>query len=331
MLLPNRDDAEEVDLMVVVSPQVPHSLFLDETYIHRILMNLLSNALKFTRSGYILLLIEMADDKLVITVKDTGLGIPPSFLPQLFEPFTQAHSKGSQRGTGLGLSIIKQLLRKMQGTITVESKHLDSPGVESGQTGSTFAVTIPVQQSCIPRQLETVTEDRPRIAIFVANNGRAVQGLSTAWEVFGYSVQIAQDFSDLVGLDWKYIWADIPFLKRNSPTFQQLLNQDRWPVLVPYDSQEALKQVPQVSSSSHFITIQKPLIWHSIEQCIAATKKTPYNILTKAVTFAPLVEILDRNDKEQLQEEPAAEPSVILLVEDNPVLGMQRLVSVAPR
>ncbi|KAL8868472.1 MAG: hypothetical protein Q9174_004968, partial [Haloplaca sp. 1 TL-2023] len=103
MLLPNRDIEAEVDIMVVVSPDVPASLYLDETYVQRILMNLLSNALKFTSSGYILLLVECHGSNLVATVKDTGCGIPPSFLPDLFEPFKQAQTRGKQRGTGLGL------------------------------------------------------------------------------------------------------------------------------------------------------------------------------------------------------------------------------------
>ena len=89
VLLPNKDDEAEVEIMVVVSPDVPSSIYLDETYIHRILMNLLSNALKFTRSGYILLLVGFEDGRLVATVKDTGPGVPPSFLPQLFEPLSK--------------------------------------------------------------------------------------------------------------------------------------------------------------------------------------------------------------------------------------------------
>ena len=319
LLLPNRDDAEQVDLMVVVSPDVPHSLFLDETYIHRILMNLLSNALKFTRSGYILLLIRMEGDRLVATVEDTGLGIPPSFLPQLFEPFTQAHSKGSQRGTGLGLSIIKQLLHKMQGTIEVESKHPDIPGVEPGQTGSTFTVRITAQQSSSPQDAGNDMRDHPSIAIFLGENERSTQGLQKAWEAFGYDVEIIQTFSDLEGSDWRYIWVELPFLKQNPLELQKLLKQDQWPVLVPYEAQEELKYVPEVSSAANFVTLQKPLIWHSFEQRITANKKTASNVLTKAVTFAPLVDILDRDDKEKLQEEPAAEPHVILLVEDNSV------------
>ena len=320
MLLPNRDDAEEVDLMVVVSPEVPHSLFLDETYMHRILMNLLSNALKFTKSGYILLLLEMKDDHhLVATVRDSGMGIPPSFLPQLFEPFTQAHSRGSQRGTGLGLSIIKQLLQKMQGTIEVESKHPDTPAIEPGETGSTFVVTIPVQQSSSPRLTRDDIEDRQNIAVFPGYSPRAARGLRRAWEVFGYDVVIVKDFSDVAGSNCKYVWVDFYFLKQNPTLLRNLVLQDKWPVLIPYDSQESLKQVPEITSAAHFITLQKPLIWHSFEERIEATKKTPNNILTKAVTFAPLVDILDQDDKEQLQEETTIKPLVILLVEDNPV------------
>lgn len=326
MLLPNRDDAEEVDLMVVVSPDVPHSLFLDETYIHRILMNLLSNALKFTRSGYILLLVELDGQNLVVTVKDTGSGIPPSFLPQLFEPFTQAQSKGSQRGTGLGLSIIKRLLHKMQGTIEVKSKDLDAAAGEPGQTGSTFVVTIPVQQSSDPQEMVNGTVQRPRIAIFHGNNERATQGLRISWGVFGYDVEVVQDFSDLAGSDWRYIWADLQYLRQNSAQLQKLLAQHQWPVLVPSDSLEALKQVPEITSADHFIALQKPLIWHSFHQRIAANKETPDHITTKAVTFAPLVDILECDNQEKLQDEPTVEPQVILLVEDNPVFDIEHRI-----
>ena len=55
-LLPNKDEDNEAEILVVVAPDVPHSLFVDETYMHRVLMNLLSNATKFTSFGYILLL-----------------------------------------------------------------------------------------------------------------------------------------------------------------------------------------------------------------------------------------------------------------------------------
>ena len=100
LLLTHRDDADEVDLMVILSPDVPHSLSLDETYIHRILMNLISNSLKFTRSGYVLLLVEINDGKLVATVKDTGLGIP-SFLPQIFDHTSSGPRLAERHRAGL--------------------------------------------------------------------------------------------------------------------------------------------------------------------------------------------------------------------------------------
>lgn len=329
MLLPNRDDADEVDLMVVVSPDVPHSLFLDETYIHRILMNLLSNALKFTRSGYILMLIEMRNSQLVATVEDTGSGIPSPFLPHLFEPFTQAESRGSHRGTGLGLSIIKQLLHKMQGDIRVESRHSDMLGVEDGETGSTFTITLPVQLSENAHYITSMVSPvatgtntpkfRPRVAIFLANNDRLPGGLRTAWDTFGYEAVVVQTFSDLTRSEWKYVWADLALLAGNQDLLQQLLDQKQWVVLVAYDTQDALKQYPRILSAPKFITLQKPLIWHAFEQRIAESSGSSHNILTKAVSFAPTEEVLDHDSKEQKKDDFAEKKLVILLVEDNPV------------
>lgn len=316
MLLPNKDDEADVNLMVVVSPNVPHSLFLDETYIQRILMNLLSNALKFTRSGYIILMIEMKNNKLVATVKDTGTGIPPSFLPQLFEPFKQATTRGSQRGTGLGMSIIKQLLHKMQGTIEVESIHPDTASVGPEQTGSTFTVTIPTPLSTMPDPEPIIAEVLPSIAVFHGDNERSFEGLRTAWESFGFDVVRVKHFTDLFESEWKYVWADLSFLKAYPHCLQQLLEQDRWQVLVPFDTQEALRQTPDALSGPHLARLQKPLLWHTFADQIAAAGEPSNN--ARMVRFAPQVDIVDGNDREQVQE-ATAKDSVILIVEDNPV------------
>lgn len=326
MLLPNKDDEADVNLMVVVSPNVPHSLFLDETYIQRILMNLLSNALKFTRSGYIMLLIEMKDNKLVATVKDTGTGIPPSFLPQLFEPFTQATTRGSQRGTGLGMSIIKQLLRKMQGTIEVESLHPDTASVGPEETGSTFTVTIPAPLSTMPDSKPILAAATPRIAIFHGDNERSFEGLRTAWERFGFDVVRVKQFTDLSESEWKYVWADLSFLRAYPDCLQQLSAQDRWQVLVPFDTQEALRHTPDALSGPHLARLQKPLLWHTFaDQIAAAGEPSNTAALARMVRFAPQVDIVDGNHREQIQE-ATAKDSVILLVEDNPVCQSSQLL-----
>lgn len=320
MLLPNRDTDGEVNLLVVVAPDVPSSLFLDETYIQRILMNLLSNALKFTSSGYILLLVEIDGGNLVATVKDTGCGIPKSFLPDLFEPFKQAQTRGTQRGTGLGLSIIKQLLQKMHGSIDVDSKHVGDPGVQQGQSGSTFTITLPVP-------LETAsngslpTADPPKVAIINDNrNPRGIEGLSTAWEKFGYDVTVVCNVSGLTDTLWKYIWVDFWHLQRDPSLFDLLATRDQCIVLIPYDDQEMLQRDSKMTSTSHFVPLPKPLLWNSFEQRIAASQE-PSNKpdLTKGVRFAVNVDVLDHRNDKTVQEAPYVKRGVALLVEDNPV------------
>lgn len=316
VLLPNRDDESAVEVLVVVSPDVPKSIFLDETYIHRILMNLLSNAMKFTSSGYILLLIEIKDGNLVATVKDTGPGLPPSFLPELFEPFKQAQTRGTHRGTGLGLSIVKKLLHNMNGHISVESKHRESEDIDPEQTGSIFTVSIPVQAVGIANGFTNCTS--PKIAVLHDKNDRSSEGLQLAWEKFGFEVTTAHSFADLPSSEWKYIWADVSFLKANFACLQALLEQGKCPVLVSCDNIHTLYQIPQLSSAPHFVPLPKPLIWHSFSQRIAAAGQNLPMPESRVVRFAPKVDIVDWNGESQASK-PTEKNLLILLVEDNPV------------
>lgn len=323
MLLPNRDDEAAVELMVVVSPDVPHSLFLDETYIQRILMNLLSNALKFTSSGYILLLVEIQGGNLVATVKDTGYGIPSSFLPDLFEPFKQAQTRGTQRGTGLGLSIIKQLLHKMQGSIDVDSKHIGTPGVDQDDCGSTFTITVPISLPESSRQGSPPAAYPAEVAIFQDQNDRGAKstvGLCSAWKTFGYDVTLVYDVSELRGRQWKYVWADLWLLQRDPTLLEELIRQDGWVILVPYDDQEMLQRIPKISSITHFVPIPKPLLWHTFEQRIAAPREPADSpSVAKVVRFAPNVDVVDHEGRQTTQDHLFVKRGVVLLVEDNPV------------
>lgn len=112
----------------------------DPVRLMQILNNLVTNALKFTLSGEILVEVETRGvpipDYLVVTVKDSGIGISESDLERIFEPFTQADSGATRNfgGTGLGLSICQKLCHRMGGTISAES----TKGV-----GSIFKVELP--------------------------------------------------------------------------------------------------------------------------------------------------------------------------------------------
>ncbi|WP_437499327.1 ATP-binding protein [Sorangium sp. So ce1099] len=111
----------------------------DPNRLQQVVWNLLSNAVKFTpRGGKIDVLLERVNSHIEITVHDSGVGIAPEFLSQIFERFRQADSSTTRRfgGLGLGLSIVKQLVELHGGTV-----HAESSGV--GQ-GSTFVVCLPL-------------------------------------------------------------------------------------------------------------------------------------------------------------------------------------------
>jgi signal transduction histidine kinase len=112
----------------------------DRAKLRRIILNLLSNALKFTRKGgRIEVRVERQDDRVRISVSDTGVGIAPDDLARLFDKYEQARSRATrgEKGTGLGLYITRQLLELHGSKIKVES--------EVGR-GSTFSFTLPVKQ-----------------------------------------------------------------------------------------------------------------------------------------------------------------------------------------
>jgi signal transduction histidine kinase len=126
-----------VRLVREVAPGIP-PLYTDREKLRQILLNLLSNAAKFTEDGEIRVSVWPKNGALTFVVSDTGIGMESEALTYIFEEFRQARSSGPPRhgGTGLGLSITKRLVHVLGGEIAAES--------ERG-TGSTFTVMIPVR------------------------------------------------------------------------------------------------------------------------------------------------------------------------------------------
>ena len=119
----------------------------DDTRVKQVLLNLLSNACKFTERGSISVNAQRTDDRLVISVKDTGIGIPSEALPELFNPFRQAASNVARihGGTGLGLAICKQYVELQGGQIWLESEVA---------VGTTVYFTLPIVNK---PDIETIT------------------------------------------------------------------------------------------------------------------------------------------------------------------------------
>jgi signal transduction histidine kinase len=118
-------------------------VYLDVSMWEKIVFNLLSNAFKYTLDGGITVRVAATGDDAVLTVADTGVGIPAEELPQIFDRFHRVQNTGGRNfeGTGIGLSLIRELVQLHGGTITVDS---------AKDKGSTFTVRIPFGKAHLP-------------------------------------------------------------------------------------------------------------------------------------------------------------------------------------
>jgi CheY-like chemotaxis protein len=131
-------------LITEIDPALPALLMADPVRVRQVLVNLLGNAIKFTAIGEIKLslrrIVEKSNDLLRISVRDSGIGIPPERQAEVFEAFTQADNSITRRfgGTGLGLTISNRLVQLMGGSMGLESQF---------GHGSEFFFTLPLQES----------------------------------------------------------------------------------------------------------------------------------------------------------------------------------------
>lgn len=190
-------DGQTFKLEKKYDPSIPEVLVGDKVRLHQIILNLLSNSIKFTSKGKITLgvrLLSEDEEKATIefSVSDTGIGIPENKLNTIFEKFEQASDKTAKMygGTGLGLSIVKQFVELQGGSISVKSKVNE---------GSTFAFTlrfektnakeIKKEENKIPSKLKK--ED---VKILVAEDEPLNQLLiETIIEKFGFNLSIANN------------------------------------------------------------------------------------------------------------------------------------------
>ena len=151
-----RAEEKGIEVVYSIAPDVPRHLMGDPLRLSQVLNNLVSNAIKFTSKGEVVVSIELessdlaparpagtALQTLLISVRDTGIGMSPAQIAQLFRPFSQADSQTTRRygGTGLGLAICHRLVELMGGSFEV----LSTPEV-----GSTFRFTTQLRETAAP-------------------------------------------------------------------------------------------------------------------------------------------------------------------------------------
>ena len=219
-LVHHKIEDKQLEFIYNLDPAIPLQLNGDAYRLNQILINLVSNAVKFTDAGHIMIKVEMLRDKssddehqiwLKFSVSDSGKGIAPDKLKHLFDPFEQEDNSTTRKygGTGLGLSISRQLVELMGGDIHVDSH----PGA-----GSNFYFNLPFKQN--PHSVQAIKTPVPDLRglriLLVDDNPHALENLKSMLQSMTFDVTTAASGSaamrqlerarqpfDLILLDWR--------------------------------------------------------------------------------------------------------------------------------
>ncbi len=184
---------KNLELIVHMDPDIPKGLIGDELRIRQIITNIMTNAVKYTNKGYIVLRVfKIRRDygiNLVVSVKDSGIGIARENINKLFTSFQQVDTKKNRavEGTGLGLAITKMLLTMMGGFIHVESEY---------GKGSTFTVSIPLRVSNKTPIIQVNDADNIRVGVYIDEEGVSPEVLK---EALPYEIGLGRD----IGINYR--------------------------------------------------------------------------------------------------------------------------------
>lgn len=130
--------------------QRPKDVYVDPDHYEKIIFNLIGNALKYTMSGFVKVKLAYANHEAVLTVSDSGVGIPSSDIDLIGERFHRVESVSrSHEGTGIGLALVRELIKLHGGSLTIDS-HIAAEAAD-GSHGSTFTVRLPLGSEHLPK------------------------------------------------------------------------------------------------------------------------------------------------------------------------------------
>ncbi len=182
---------KELELAAIFAPDVPSLVQGDITRLRQVLVNLIGNAVKFTELGEIIVTVTRkpltdSQSQFIFTVRDTGMGIPPTLIDQLFEPFKQVDNSTTRRfgGTGLGLAISRQLVELMGGRIELQS---------IVNQGSIFSFAIPLTefpQETAPYRTAEQPLLRGKRVLIVDDNASSRELLQQACQFWGMEAEV---------------------------------------------------------------------------------------------------------------------------------------------
>ena len=271
-----------LELQFTSEAAVPRYIVGDEGKLRQVLINLLGNALKFTRTGGVSLTVGLvaattsdrpASETLKFTISDTGPGIADTMLPLLFQPFVQAsHHVPGEGGSGLGLTITQQFVHLMHGTIQIETT--------VGQ-GTAFTVEVPAEVAsdeaiahlATHSTVKGLAPDQPDYRILIVddrpeNRDPLVQLLQSV----GFETRTASNGQAAIA-QWQawqphLIWMDM-----------------RMPVMDGYEATQRIRELEEIQNSKFKIQNSKDLTQHPSTPPLPHSPTPPYTHVTKIIAL----------------------------------------------
>lgn len=262
---------------VEIDPALPVWVRGDSTRVRQILLNLLSNALKFTHLGRVGIRVQRADPgELAFVVSDTGIGIPADKTDSIFSAFTQAETSTTRRfgGTGLGLSISQRLAMAMQGTLQVRSV---------ADEGSTFTLTLPLAAAEAPSVILAAPPNRstpypsPRRILVVEDNSVNRQVASRLLANLGCDVTLANDGEQGVAA-------------AAAGAFDVILMDCHMPIMDGYEATRQIRSLLGMHGAPHIVALTASAQIEDRRRCLDVGMN---GFLTKPIRSNELREMLD--------------------------------------
>ncbi|CAI6052450.1 PAS domain S-box protein [Cohnella sp. JJ-181] len=250
-------DEKQLELSYSIQHDVPDFIHADPDRLKQVLLNLLGNAVKFTPGGKVSVSVKKAKGDqamLEFAVSDTGIGIPPDRLDEIFEPFSQIDSFMMRRheGTGLGLSISRRIVELMGGEIHAES---------DGKSGSTFRFTFSLNESESKHigdpQLSDAAE-MPQANILIGeDNPINTLVLKKMLEKMGHRVQVAVNGKEVIDAALR-------------EPFDLIFMDVHMPVVNGLDATRAIRQKLPSGQMPRIVAVTANALKSDRENCIAA-------------------------------------------------------------
>ena len=251
---------KQITFNVHIDKTMPRFVFGDPTRLAQILINLISNAIKFTQQGNVTLSCEIKTIEhdivqFVFKVKDTGIGIPADKLSSVFERFNQGNTETTRKygGNGLGLAIVKQLVEIQNGDINLKSKE----GI-----GSEFTIrisypisyedkSVTIEQTTIPLKINS---DKPLYVLLVEDHKLNQKLASTYLMNFGLNVDLAENGLEAIE-------------KLKNKEYDLVLMDIQMPILDGYNASKKIRE--ELKNPVPIIAMTANIMPHEKEKCLS--------------------------------------------------------------